>query len=57
MTLALDRAEVILVHICGEVYSRSKLDQNRKNFLCKYGWMDVRTHLSSNLLGHRLVMT
>jgi len=32
-----------------EVYPHTKLDGNRKNFLWTYG----RTHLSSNLLGHR----
>jgi len=41
VTLTLDRVEV---------YPPTKLDRNRKNFV------DVRTHRSSNLLGHRLAM-
>ena len=48
----LDRVEVTLVRM----WSRStdtKLGRNLKNFLWTYG----RTHLSSNLLGHRLEMT
>ena len=36
-----------------EVYPHTKLDGNRKNFLWTYGRTDGRTHLSSNLLGHR----
>ena len=41
-----------------EVYPHTKLDRNRKkNFLWTYGWTyGVTTHLSSNLLGHRLAI-
>ena len=52
MTLTLDRVEVTRVRICGwglpTHQIRSKLDKL---------FVDVRTHLSSNLLCHRLVMT
>jgi len=53
LTLTLDRVEVTLVRICGRVYPHTKLDGNWKNFLWTYGRTYGRTHLSSNLLGHR----
>ena len=36
-----------------KVYPHTKLDGNQKNFLWTYGLTEGRTHVSSNLLGHR----
>jgi len=53
VTFTLDRVEVTLVRIWVEVYPHTKLDGNRKKKLFVDVRTDGRTHLSSNLLGHR----
>ena len=57
LTLTLDRVEVTLVRICGRGLTTHQIRWKSENFLWTYGRTDVRTdgrtHLSSNLLGHR----
>ena len=54
LTLTLNRVEVTLVRICGGGLPTHQIRwKSEKNFLWTYGRTDGRTHLSSNLLGHR----
>ena len=54
LTLTLDRVEVILVFICGRGLPTHQIRwKSEKDFLWTYGRTYGRTHLSSNLLGHR----
>ena len=48
VTLTLDRVEVTLVRICGR-----GLPTHQIRWKLEKLFVDVRTHLSSNLLGHR----
>ena len=48
VTLTLDRVEVTLVCICGQGQPTHEIRWKSEKF-----FVDVRTHLSSNLLGHR----
>jgi len=52
VTLTLDRVEVTLVRICGRGLPTHQIRWKSENFLWTYG-RKGRTHLSSNLLGHR----
>ena len=55
LTLTLDGVEVTLVRICGRHLPSHQIRwKSEKNFLWTYGRTDGRTHLSSNLLGHRM---
>jgi len=60
LTLTLDRVEVTLVRIPGRgLHTHQIRSKSEKNYLWTYGRMDTetQTHLSANLLGHRLAMT
>jgi len=48
LTLTLDRVEVILVRICGRGLPTHQIRWKSEKL-----FVDVRTDLSSNLLGHR----
>ena len=52
VTLTLDRVEVTLVRICGRGLSTHQIRWKSEKLFVDVQ-MDVRTHLSSNLLGHR----
>jgi len=55
--LTLDRVEVTLVRICGRGLPTYQIRWKSEKLFVDvrtYGRMDGRTHLSSNLLGHRL---
>jgi len=56
VTLTLDRVEVTLVHIRGGGLPTHQIRLKSEKLFVDV-WTDVWTHLSSNVLGHRLAMT